>query len=53
MCNRLFGITINANSSIILVLCVYFPTYFGLAKAHKIDLNEILTDISSVCFMLY
>ncbi len=48
MYKRLSGITINANSSIILVLCVYFPTDSGLVQADNIDLNVILTDISSV-----
>ncbi len=49
MCNHLCDITINANSSIISVLCVYFTTDSGLAQADNTDLDVILTDISSVC----
>ncbi len=49
MCNSLCGITINTNSSNILVLCVYFPKDSGLAQADNTDLHVILTDSSSVC----
>ena len=49
MCKRICGITINCNSHVILLLCVYFPTDTGSHLFDETALDMMLSDISSVC----
>jgi len=49
MCKQIYGILINCNSRVILVMCVYFPTDPGTIQFDDTQLDIILSDITSVC----